>query len=148
MLFREDIITATTNTCTLQEDLRWHTEWECNVLSRITAKEDTGENCTQVDKDNLDSNVEQVNTSHMTDKNADIVETHNKTKLTDDFYNLVFPLRFMALKWKSPHLYEQIMDLESHLTERKRQVISNRCQLSINKKNINGYEINGYELKA
>ena len=42
MLFREDIITATTNTCTLQEDLRWHTEWECNVLSRITAKEDTG----------------------------------------------------------------------------------------------------------
>ena len=87
-----------------------------------------------MDKDNLDSNVEQVNTSHMTDKNADIVETHNKTKLTDDFYNLVFPLRFMALKWKSPHLYEQIMDLESHLTERKRQVISNRCQLSINKK--------------
>ena len=147
MLFREDIITATTNTCTLQEDLRWHTEWECNVLSRITAKEDTGENCTQVDKDNLDSNVEQVNTSHMTDKNADIVETHNKTKLTDDFYNLVFPLRFMALKWKSPHLYEQIMDLESHLTERKRQVISNRCQLSINQ-SINGYEINGYELKA
>ena len=148
MPFREDIITATTNTCTLQEDLRWHTEWECNVLSRITAKEDTGENCTQVDKDNLDSNVEQVNTLHMADENADIVETHNKTKLTDDFYNLVFPLRFMALKWKSPHLYEQIMDLESHLIERKRQVISNRCQLIINKKNINGYEINGYELKA
>ena len=37
MLFREDIITATTNTCTLQEDLRWHTEWECDVLSPTCA---------------------------------------------------------------------------------------------------------------
>ena len=132
MLFREDIITATTNTCTLQEDLRWHTEWECNVLSRIAAEARTRENCTQVDKDNLDSNVEQVNTSSMVDHDADMVEMHNKAKLTDDFYNLVFPLRFMALKWKSPHLYEQIMNLESHLIERRRQVICYKLRLSIN----------------
>ena len=85
-----------------------------------------------MDKDNLDSSVEQVNTSSMVDHDADMVETHNKAKLTDDFYNLVFPLRFMALKWKSPHLYEQIMDLESHLTERKRQVICYKFQLSVN----------------
>ena len=86
-----------------------------------------------MDKDNLDSNVEQVNTSSMVDHDADMVETHNKAKLTDDFYNLVFPLRFMALKWKSPHLYEQIMNLESHLTERKRQVVGYKFKLSLNK---------------
>ena len=90
-----------------------------------------------MDKDNLDSNVEQVNTSSMVDHDADMVETHNKAKLTDDFYNLVFPLRFMALKWKSPHLYEQIMNLESHLTERKRQVVGYKFKLSLNNiKNI------------
>ena len=85
-----------------------------------------------MDKDNLDSNVEQVNTSSMVDHDADMVETHNKAKLTDDFYNLVFPLRFMALKRKSPHLYEQIMNLESHLTERKRQVVGYKFKLSLN----------------
>ena len=116
--------------------MRWHTEWECNVLSRIAADDHAGEGCTQVDKGNIDSNVEQVNSSSMVDHDSDMVEKHNKAKLTDDFYNLVFPLRFMALKWKSPHLYEQIMDLESHLTERKRQVKSNRFKLSINNKKL------------
>ena len=85
-----------------------------------------------MDKDNFDSNVEQVNTSSMVDHDEDMVETHKKSKLTDDFYNLVFPLRFMALKWKSPHLYEQIMNLESHLTERKRQVVGYKFELSLN----------------
>ena len=85
-----------------------------------------------MDKGNIDSNVEQVNSSSMVDHDSDMIENHNKAKLTDDFYNLVFPLRFMALKWKSPPLYEQIMNLESHLTERKRQVVGYKFKLSLN----------------
>ena len=39
-------------------------------------------------------------------------------------YNIVFPLRFLRLKYTSPEIYKKLMALESHLEERKNQVIA------------------------
>ena len=44
------------------------------------------------------------------------------TNITEGFYNLVFPLRFIALKNRCPDMYRQLLELESHLEERKQQV--------------------------
>ena len=54
------------------------------------------------------------------DKNN--VEVKATTNITEGFYNVVFPLRFIALKKRCPDMYRQLLELESHLEERKQQV--------------------------
>ena len=40
-----------------------------------------------------------------------------------NLYNLVFPLRFALLKWTNFEVYSSLMRLESHLGQRRQEVI-------------------------
>ena len=114
--FREDIIADTLDN--YLDELRWHTSWECDILSSISKQIES-----QNDNDNDESVLEQVSVS----KEESTLKLETKTN--GGLYNLVFPLRFIALKSRSPHLYKQLLDLECHLTERKFQVIFLQLQI-------------------
>ena len=110
--FREDIIAENSSLDNSLDELRWHTSWECDILSRISK--------------HIESQNSKVNVESVLDESVSVSKEENTIKLetttTEGLYNLVFPLRFIALKSRAPHLYNQLLDLECHLTERKLQV--------------------------
>ena len=116
--FRENLITERT---TPQENsstastFKLHTTWECQILSRI-AKDLAHQDANF----SLDSTTEEDVTQG--DNKKDKVEGRSAAQSRGGMYNLVFPLRFIELRRKSPELYKQVINLESHLEERRKQV--------------------------
>ena len=102
------------------DDVRWHTRWECEVLTYIS-KICQGKNGNSIDNKNqrVDGNESMLKECEM-DENHNLVKISSNT--TEGLYNIVFPLRFMALKKRRPDMYRQLLELESHLKERKLQV--------------------------
>ena len=119
--FREDIITGTTTQDDPPDELKWHTTWECQVLARIA--EDAEH---QASNGDIDSTIQQEDTqdSPLSNLSKEQDEIRVDAKTTGGLYNLVFPLRFIALKRTSPETYKQLLNLESHLDKRKLQVRS------------------------
>ena len=48
-----------------------------------------------------------------------------------NLYNLVFPLRFALLKWTNLEVYSSLMRLESHLEQRRQEVVIQFCGIRI-----------------
>ena len=102
------------------DDVRWHTRWECDVLTYIS-KICQGKNTSSSDNKN-----QRVDINEPMPEQSEVDENHNHVKIssntTEGLYNIVFPLRFIALKKTRPDMYRQLFELESHLEERKLQV--------------------------
>ena len=110
--FREDIIADNSSLDNSLDELRWHTSWECDILSRISK---------HIDSQNTNDSEESMLEKASLPKEENTLNVETKTN--GGLYNLVFPLRFIALKSRSPHIYKQLLDLECHLKERKLQVL-------------------------
>ena len=117
---RDDIITGThTDIYGPSNDVRWHTKWECDILSRISKVSGSVKTQSFDDNDSIGGHECSSNTSAL-DENKNPVKITSNT--TESLYNIVFPLRFIALKRRNPNMYKQLLELESHLEERELQV--------------------------
>ena len=120
MTSRDDVIIGTpTDSEFALDDLRWHTKWECDVLSRIS-KMNKQEKTSSCNSNDVEVGNESISKISPLEENTDGIKI--TTNITEGLYNIVFPLRFIALKKRSPDMYRQLMELESHLEERKLQV--------------------------
>ena len=117
---RDDVITGTyTDIDGASYDVRWHTKWECDILSRISKVSGSVKTKSYHDDDSAGGQECSSNPSAL-DENKNPVKITSNT--TESLYNLVFPLRFIALKRRNPNMYKQLLELESHIEERKLQV--------------------------
>ena len=98
------------------DELKWHTAWECKVLSSIakavqprTSNEEIGDDIAEFNSPNSE-----------TEASSQLPNIDSKDNR--GLYNLIFPLRFVALKRTNPDDYKTLLSLESHLEKRRLQV--------------------------
>ena len=114
--FRENCTADASGEDSLLDELKWHTAWECKVLASIAKGVQPQTSNQEILDDVADCSPPNAETEVLSQ--LPNIDSNNNRGL----YNLIFPLRFIALKRTNPDAYKTLLSLESHLEKRRLQV--------------------------